>query len=416
MCRCKISYFCGKTETVRLLEKIDIRDYHYLLPDDRIAKYPLEQRDQSKLLIYKNGTIKEDHFKSLPNHLPYPCDLYLNNTRVIHARLRFQRSTGATIEVFCLAPYKPSDYQLAFSSEHSCVWKCMVGNLKKWKDETIELNSNIDNHPVGLLAEKIKVEREYVLVRFTWNRGLSFGQIIDRLGKVPIPPYLNRDSESIDDERYQTIYSQPEGSVAAPTAGLHFTPEVFTSLQRKSILMHEITLHVGAGTFQPVKCDNALDHPMHSEFFTVDYKIIERLATSGSPVISAGTTTLRALESLYWLAVKSITENKICTNLGQWEYSDLPASFSSKQAFTQLLELMASEKSVQFNAETSIMIVPGYEFRVVEGLITNFHQPESTLLLLVAAFIGQDWKKVYEYALANNFRFLSYGDSSLLLK
>jgi S-adenosylmethionine:tRNA ribosyltransferase-isomerase len=398
------------------LDRLDICDYDYALPDVRIAKYPLEHRDRSKLLIYQRGKVSEDRFKNLPDYLPLHSDLYLNNTRVIHARLKFRRKSGAAIEVFCLAPCEPADYQLAFSAERSCTWKCMVGNLGKWKNDTLELNIMLHDTAVILTAKKLKVEGGAVRVHFSWNGSFTFGQIVKHAGTIPIPPYLNREAENIDKERYQTVYSKPEGSVAAPTAGLHFTPDMFDKLHQKQIRTYEITLHVGAGTFQPVKNNNALDHSMHSEFFSIDRKIIEQLAISESPVIAAGTTTLRALESLYWLAVKSTINDRICTTLDQWEHDGLPSDHTAKQAFNHLHRLMLKQGIKQFNAKTSIMIVPGYKFRVINGLITNFHQPKSTLLLLVAAFIGDDWKKVYEYALSHEFRFLSYGDSSLLLK
>jgi S-adenosylmethionine:tRNA ribosyltransferase-isomerase len=399
---------------VNLPGKIDISEFAYALPDFRIAKYPLERRDKSKLLIYKEGLICQDFFNNLDNHLPFPSDLYLNNTRVIHARLIFRRPTGAFIEIFCLTPVDPMDYQRSFASENSCTWKCMVGNLKKWKDDSLQQSSVIKTQRIELIAEKVEVNTDSVLVRFTWNGKISFGEIMDELGKIPIPPYLNRDAEQVDNDRYQTIYSRPDGSVAAPTAGLHFTPEVFRSLEQKNIETHEITLHVGAGTFKPVKSENALDHSMHKEYFSIPMPVIENFARSDNPVIAVGTTTLRTLESLFWLAVKSVKQHSIARKLDQWEYTEFNTNIPKKEIFRQFYELLRAGESKEFSAETGIMIIPGYEFKIVNKLITNFHQPCSTLLLLVSAFIGEAWKDVYAYALENDFRFLSYGDSSLL--
>jgi len=401
---------------VKVSDILDIRDYYYELPEERIAKYPLPERDQSKLLIYKEGVIRESGFEKITESLPYPSCLFYNNTKVIHARLKFRRKTGAAIEIFCLNPYEPKDYQLVFSQEKTCTWYCLVGNLGKWKEDTLENSFLLQNKQVLFTAKKIRKEKEFVLVNFRWDQPFTFGEIIEHTGLIPIPPYLNRNSENIDNERYQTIYSKPEGSVAAPTAGLHFTKRVFDTLREKNILPVEITLHVGAGTFQPVKTRNALDHPMHSEFFSINQKVVEMLATCDLPIIITGTTTLRALESLYWLAVKSLHKKQICNSLSQWEYQHLSTPLSKKQVFEEFLELLHRTKNDSFEAQTAIMIVPGYKFMIADGLITNFHQPGSTLLLLVAAFIGDSWKAVYQYAMENNFRFLSYGDSSLLFR
>jgi S-adenosylmethionine:tRNA ribosyltransferase-isomerase len=291
----------------------------------------------------------------------------------------------------------------------------MVGNLKKWKSEILQLQVLIDDIELKLTAEKIETLDNSIIVRFCWNRNFSFGKILDEIGKIPIPPYLNRESEKIDNERYQTIYSQFDGSVAAPTAGLHFTPEVFEKLHKKNISTHEVMLHVGAGTFQPVKTEDVRNHKMHREYFSVGIETIKMLADNENPVIAIGTTTLRTLESIYWLAVKSIKENRLVTELNQWEYEDLKYPVPVKAAFDGLTEIMNKEKTENLTAYTSIMIVPGYQFKIVKGLITNFHQPQSTLLLLIAAFTDEKWKDIYSYALENNFRFLSYGDSSLLI-
>lgn len=399
---------------MRTERKINISDYTYELPTGRIAKYPLPGRDESKLLVYKNNSITESKFSEINNFIPADSRLIFNTTRVIHARLAFQKNTGAIIEVFCLAPHAPLDYQLSFSQMHTCTWNCMVGNLKKWKSGKLKLTTEISGKKIILEAERIAHEEKNILIRFSWKHEISFGELLDNLGTIPIPPYLRRSSEDIDNTRYQTIYSKQEGSVAAPTAGLHFTDAVFKSLQKKNISLRELTLHVGAGTFQPVKTENALEHKMHREFFSVSLDLIRSLAEDQHSVISTGTTTLRTLESLYWLGLKSISTNQVQTNLDQWEYLDLKGNYSRYKLFSAFSELLENNNVDEFHAETQIMIVPGYQFKVADALITNYHQPGSTLLLLVAAFIGEDWKKVYEYAINNNFRFLSYGDSSIL--
>lgn len=410
----KKCYFAQNYDFVSQSGNINIKDFNYFLPDEKIAKYPLEQRDRSKLLVCRNNQITDDVFKNIGTYLPQGSLLFRNNTRVIHARLIFKKKTGARIEIFCLSPADPVEYQLSFSQTQTCTWNCIVGNLKKWKDENLELEVQVDDILVNLQAEKIGLELDRVKIRFSWNGAISFGKLLDHIGNVPIPPYLNRESEMIDNLRYQTVYSHFDGSVAAPTAGLHFTPAVFENLLTKNIEPLDITLHVGAGTFQPVKAENALEHKMHSECFSVEKSIIRLLAESNNSVVATGTTTLRTLESLYWLAVKSLKENKLQTSLDQWENNDLPQNLSKQSVFAGLLELMEKEKSEILMAGTSIMIVPGYKFRIVDGLITNFHQPQSTLLLLVAAFMGNSWKSIYNHAINNNYRFLSYGDSSIL--
>ena len=395
---------------------IPISEYFYDLPADRIAKYPLPRRDQSKLLVYKNSTIHETNFIHIPDILPPESFLFINNTKVVHARIKFRRKTGSVIEIFCLSPFKPVDYQLAFSSTGTCSWKCTVGNLKKWKDEPLEYVIIHNQKKYILRAEKVSIENNEVLVRFSWDLNMSFGEIIEIAGIVPIPPYLNRESEPVDNERYQTIYSKIQGSVAAPTAGFHFTPEIMNRLKEKSIYPNEITLHVSAGTFQPVKSGNALDHIMHEEFFSLKIDTLKELATGERPIIATGTTTLRTLESIYWLSLKSIRENKLITHLGQWDHNELKAAIPFNKAVSELATFMEKNNKKTLTAETGIMIIPGYTYRAVDILITNFHQPQSTLLLLVAAFIGNDWKQVYSYALDHDFRFLSYGDSSVLWK
>jgi S-adenosylmethionine:tRNA ribosyltransferase-isomerase len=391
-------------------------DYSYDLPQDRIAKYPLQQRDQSRLLVYNKGTISETIFRDISIRLPEGSRLFINNTRVIHARLLFRNRSGAKIEIFCLAPCDPPVYEKAFAAAGAVTWKCIAGNLKKWKQDTLSLTLNYGGKEVILNAKKVQIKEGEVIVLFSWNSNLTFAEVIDLTGAVPIPPYLNRDAEPIDNTRYQTIYSKKEGSVAAPTAGLHFTDDVMHRLVQKNTEIREVTLHVGAGTFQPVKVTDAREHTMHSEWFTVTADTIRIMAEDDKPVIATGTTTLRTLESLYWIAVLSKEKNRIANNLGQWEWTDTNSDMTCREAFRHLYSILQKNNLPALSAHTSLMIVPGYRFRVADILITNFHQPRSTLLMLVAAFAGNDWKKVYDYALKHNFRFLSYGDSSLVFR
>jgi S-adenosylmethionine:tRNA ribosyltransferase-isomerase len=393
---------------------ISISDYSYELPEEKIARYPLRKRDTSKLLVFRDGLITENRFNFLSSYLPEKSILFFNNTKVIHARLLFTRSTGASVEIFCISPADPQDYQAAFSSEKTVTWLCMVGNLKKWKQDSLSMTVRCRNRKVILVAEKISRLDDGVIVSFSWDDDISFGEIIDAAGRMPIPPYLNRPPEAIDEERYQTVYSKYDGSVAAPTAGLHFTPAVINEIRDKGISIHEITLHVGAGTFQPVKSENAMVHKMHRELFSVELSTINLLGKAEFAVIATGTTTLRTLESLYWLAVKSVRSGKVENSLEQWEYSQIQKEPPRTEVFRSFYDLLIRHNLGHYKAYTGIMIVPGYKFKVVDALITNYHQPKSTLLLLVAAFIGKGWKKVYDYALENDFRFLSYGDSSLL--
>jgi S-adenosylmethionine:tRNA ribosyltransferase-isomerase len=396
--------------------KISIGEYDYELPDSRIAKYPLERRDNSKLLIYNNGTITEDTFLNLPKHLFANDLLVVNNTRVIHSRLFFQKPTGAVIEIFCLEPYIPSDYLFALQSTQSCSWICFAGNLKKWKEGT--LKKEIDTPQGKILLEAIKKEHtiNQLIIELRWDKEITFAQILELTGETPIPPYLHRESEEIDKERYQTVYSLREGSVAAPTAGLHFTDEVFERLQQKKIENTGVTLHVGAGTFKPVQTVSVSEHEMHSEFFSVSSASLEMLKNNNE-IVSVGTTSLRALESLYWLAIK-IKNNPSESNLelGQWDPYSLSSNLKYGDALEILLEYLVKKDLDSFQAKTQIMILPGYKVKSAKALITNFHQPKSTLLLLVSAFVGEDWKKIYKYAMENDFRFLSYGDSSLLYR
>lgn len=404
---------------VKYNRQIRINDYDYPLPEEKIAKFPLVERDHSKLLLYrKNQPVTEDKFYHLEKHLSERSLLVFNNSKVIQARIPFYKSTGAKIEIFCLNPVDPPEFSSAFQQQNRIVWKCLIGNLKKWKVDNLEKKIPVDNSHLKLIAhKKEKIDESAYLIEFTWNGDLTFGEILDISGIIPIPPYLNRESEAIDTVRYQTIYSKWKGSVAAPTAGLHFTGPVFQSLAAKNIETLELTLHVGAGTFKPVKEKNALDHRMHAELFTVSAMEIEKITENHNNIIAVGTTSLRTLESIYWLGVKSTVQKHEFNPdyLGQWEYEDLPQNISVKNALESLLNFMKKSNTDVLISHTQIMIVPGYTFRVIKGLITNFHQPKSTLLLLISSLVGDDWKKIYDYALKHDFRFLSYGDSSLLL-
>ena len=424
-----------------------IDDYNYPLPDDRIAKYPLPERDHSKLLLYSDGTVSEDRFYNIGNYLPDNALLVYNNTRVIQARLVFHKPTGARIEVFCLEPLLPRDYALNLGSTDGCVWKCMIGNLKKWKDEPLSLL--IENGPlagVRLRAERLSTNGNTSEIRFSWSGGdetISFAEILDALGELPIPPYLNRATEESDKTTYQTVYSRIKGSVAAPTAGLHFTDSVLDDLRRRGIETEEITLHVGAGTFQPVKTADANEHVMHTEIIAVPRKAIENIRDNLGHIVAVGTTTVRTLESLYFLGCR-IREFRIQNSefrqssefrqnsefrvqssdfrnigdslvVGQFEpYNEGIPQPEPQDALNVLLDYLDATQQDTLHAETQIMIKPGYRFRIIDYMITNFHQPKSTLLLLVSAFVGGDWHTIYDYALSHGFRFLSYGDSSLL--
>ncbi len=396
------------------IEEISINDYNYNLPDDRIAKYPLEERDSSKLLICsKQSDIREETFFKLPEEIPAGTLLLYNNTKVIHARIAFYKTTGARIEVFCLTPADPADYQIMFASKGMCSWECIVGNSKKWKNGVLSTDILINDENIKLTAERVNLSDGKVIVKFEWNGDFSFAQILDAVGKIPIPPYLNRETEEIDKTRYQTVYSKQKGSVAAPTAGLHFTERVFKNLKQNRIEVAEVTLHVGAGTFQPVKTDNALEHAMHGEQIIITRDLISRLLEHQGCLVAVGTTTMRTLESIFWLGVKAVKGLEL-TQLEQWFWRDNIGEVSLEESLKALLKWFDTTHNDLLIATTEIMIVPGYSFNIVDGLVTNFHQPKSTLLLLVSAFIGDQWKDVYNYALNHQFRFLSYGDSSLL--
>ena len=410
--------------TNKLLEKvtgISISDYAYDLPDEKIAKYPLDERDQSKLLVWKNGLIQDSQFGNLPEFLPSNSLLIFNNTKVIRARLHFQKETGAKIELFCLDPVDPSDYQIAFQTTKSCVWKCMIGNQKKWKGDRLRKIITIDETEIELCAEQTDPENNKSLIRFSWNNpDFEFSRIIESAGSLPIPPYLNRETEQSDLERYQTVYSKIKGSVAAPTAGLHFTDKVFSHLTEDGHEIAELTLHVGAGTFQPVKSETISGHEMHSEHLYISRDFLKKLIGHSGKKIAVGTTSVRTLESLYWLGLQahqnpemSISDLKVT----QWEaYQAETSSIEANIALQALIQLLERNQTEYLSASTQIIIVSGYQFRIVDGLITNFHQPQSTLLLLISAYLGEEWRTIYNHALANNYRFLSYGDSNLYLK
>lgn len=399
-----------------IADKINISDYDYHLPDSSIAKYPTSERDQSKLLCYRNEEIEEYKFPQITSLLTAEHTLIFNNSRVIPARLHFYKKTGAMIEIFCLEPIDPADYQQSFQSR-SCTWKCIVGNLKKWKEEPLIKEISVFGRTVSFKAQKAQDNISSQYINFSWDDDtLSFSEIIEMTGVTPIPPYLNRESESVDKERYQTIYSRIKGSVAAPTAGLHFTENVLQSLVKKGIKTAQLTLHVGAGTFKPVQTDSIASHEMHTEYFTVSKESLEQLIANPNRLVSVGTTTLRTLESLYWIAVK-IEQNLINSpslHVNQWDAFQLKSKLSYQEALQVLLDHLKKTRSTEFSATTQILIAPGYAIRSIEAIITNFHQPKSTLLLLVAAITGKNWKRIYEYALLHEFRFLSYGDSSIL--
>ena len=436
------------------MEEILIEDYNYPLPDDRIAKYPLAKRDTSKLLVYRDGQVSEDGFAHVGEYLSPSSLLVYNNTRVIQARLEFHKRSankveqslnhieqplnntlGARIEIFCLEPLEPHDYQLALGAIDGCTWKCMIGNAKKWKTGALSLTTTLSSgQEVTLFAEKGEQTGNTFAVRFWWNtpafnlssltsnQNISFAEILDAVGELPIPPYLNRKTEESDKTTYQTVYSRIKGSVAAPTAGLHFTDEVLDGLRAKGVQTAEVTLHVGAGTFQPVKVANANDHTMHTEIIAVPRATIQTLIANLGHVVAVGTTSMRTLESLYFLGAQLYT---LCStpdtphaalSVAQFEPYEREYTLTTQQALQAIVDYLDSTNQDVLHAETQIMIKPGYQFHVVDQLITNFHQPKSTLLLLVSAFVGGDWHTIYDYALAHDFRFLSYGDSSILFR
>lgn len=401
------------------VKMIDIKEYDYNLPEERIAQYPVKERDQSKLLLYNKGTISKDVFCNIDAYLKKDSLLVFNNTRVIKARLMFTKVTGAKIEIFCLEPVKPVDYQQSFSSVSPVEWKCIIGNLKKWKQGALSEEVTHKGSRYILKAEKVCSEGEAWIIRFSWSQpGISFGELIEAGGHIPLPPYLNRSDEEDDQIRYQTVYSKIKGSVAAPTAGLHFTEEILRRIGNKGIGSAEITLHVGAGTFKPIKGNDISEHEMHCERFYFSMETLNKILDNKDRIIAVGTTSVRTLESIYWIGVKVLQNKNIKPeNLiaEQWEPYQGKCEVTAKDSLEALINYMKIKRMNTLNSSTRLIILPGYTFRMISGMITNFHQPKSSLLLLVSAWIGRDWKKVYNYALENDFRFLSYGDSSLLL-
>ncbi len=439
------------------IQRLSIDRYDYPLPDKRIAKYPLPDRDGSKLLVYGTGHITSTPFRSLPEQLPPGSLLLFNDTRVIHARLLFHKATGARVEVFCLSPHDPADYAVNFQQRGRCSWRCMVGNARRWKKEVLSLQVPIGERVVELRAERAGRDGGDVIVSFSWDSGegggedlgFTFSELLEAAGKLPIPPYLNRAAESSDEVTYQTVYAQVEGSVAAPTAGLHFTPELMNRLRDRGIQAAEVTLHVGAGTFKPVKSSLVGAHDMHTEFISVSRETIERLLHRTGLLITVGTTSARTVESLYYIGKKLHEREKVKVGsgngientgemwdargvggevgeklgsrstlfqVGQWEPYEESDPIPPNEALEAILRHLDRTGETSVTAVTQLMIAPGYPFHYPDGLITNFHQPRSTLLLLVAAFIGEGWRDVYQFALENDFRFLSYGDGSLLWK
>ena len=394
--------------------QLEIKNFTYDLPNEKIANYPLENRDESKLLVYKNNEITEASFKNLVDYLPENSVLIFNNTKVIQARLHFFTSTNQAIEVFCLEPDNSyGDVSAAMLSTKNLRYKCLVGNLKKWKDETLSLKKN----NIELSIKIIEKNNEYVLIDFFWQPAeLCFAEVLEKMGILPIPPYLKRASEDIDSVRYQTIYAKQKGSVAAPTAGLHFTDDVFKSLEAKQIKTLNVTLHVGAGTFKPVKAETIGNHTMHAEWIDVEIDLIKDLINQ-QQIIVVGTTSLRTIETLYWMGVKASVNPEATIEqleIKQWDAYELDAKLSVEQSLSHLINWLQKNNLHQLICKTQILIAPPYKLKIAKGIITNFHQPQSTLLLLISAVVGNKWKKIYDYALENNFRFLSYGDSSIL--
>ncbi len=398
---------------------IHISDYNYPLPDERIAKYPLPVRDQSKLLVYRHGEVSESVFTSLPDYIEPGQLMIFNNTKVIQARLHFRKETGALIEIFCLEPIQPNDYALNFQQTKHAAWLCMIGNLKKWKEGSLHKAMTVKGKDLTLTATKGECRGTSHWIDFEWNNlEVTFADILEVFGELPIPPYLNRETQESDKETYQTVYSKIKGSVAAPTAGLHFTQRVLDALQSKGVDLEEVTLHVGAGTFKPVKSTEIEGHEMHTEYISVNKSIIEKLIAHGGEAIAVGTTSVRTLESLYYIG-DTISRNADATeeelHVKQWQPYETHTTLTAVESLKQILNYMNRHGMETIHSSTQIIIAPGYEYHIVKRIVTNFHQPQSTLLLLVSAFVNGDWHKIYDYALAHDFRFLSYGDSSLLI-
>lgn len=401
-----------------MVTDIDIADFHYPLPDERIARHPLSERDACKLLVRRpDGSIQDSVFRNIPSILPQNALLVCNNTKVINARLHFYKQSGASIEIFCLEPSQPSDYAISFASTSECVWKCFVGNSKRWRNGLLSRQISVDGKSLTLNAERVAVDGKTSWVKFSWSDpSVNFSRIVDSVGEIPIPPYLNRKSEESDLRDYQTVFSRIEGSVAAPTAGLHFTPSVLDEINSRGILRREVTLHVGAGTFQPVQTDTIGAHVMHHELIDVKQSLIEELASTDRKIVAVGTTSVRTLESLYQLGCR-VLEGESIDVVPQWyPYRALSTPLPTRsEALNALATLLKFQKREHLVASTGIIIAPGYEFKVVDAIITNFHQPCSTLLLLVSAFVDGGWRPLYDHALDSGYRFLSYGDAMLLL-
>ena len=398
---------------------IKISDYNYPLPDERIAKFPLPVRDQSKLLVYRHGEVSETRFTSLPDYLEAGELMVFNNTKVIQARLHFRKETGALIEIFCLEPIQPNDYVLNFQQTSHAAWLCMIGNLKKWKEGSLHKEMNVKGHTITLTATRGECRGTSHWVDFTWdNPEITFADILEVFGELPIPPYLNRETQESDKETYQTVYSKIKGSVAAPTAGLHFTERVLQALRDKGVDLEEVTLHVGAGTFKPVKSKEIEGHEMHTEYISVNRQTIEKLIAHGGKAIAVGTTSVRTLESLYYIGVTIASHpdaGQEELHVRQWQPYETHPTMTTVESLQQILDYMKRHELEALHTSTQIIIAPGYTYHIVQKMVTNFHQPQSTLLLLVSAFVKGNWRTIYDYALAHDFRFLSYGDSSLLI-
>ena len=408
-----------KQEKMEDTKHIKISEFNYPLPDERIAKFPLAQRDKSKLLVYRQGEVSEDTFTSLPQYLEAGEMMVFNNTKVIQARMHFRKETGALIEIFCLEPIAPNDYALSFQETHQCSWLCMIGNLKKWKEGTLKRTIEVKGQSITLSATRGECRGTSHWITFEWNNdAITFAEVLEAVGELPIPPYLNRETQESDKETYQTVYSKIKGSVAAPTAGLHFTENVLKALDERGIDREELTLHVGAGTFKPVKSEEIEGHEMHTEYISVNKRTIEKLIAHGGKTVAVGTTSVRTLESLYYIGVllsQHPDANQEELHIKQWmPYEALPA-LTSTESLQHILDYLNRNQMEALHTSTQIIIAPGYEYKIVKKIVTNFHQPQSTLLLLVSAFVKGDWKKIYNYALEHDFRFLSYGDSSILI-
>jgi S-adenosylmethionine:tRNA ribosyltransferase-isomerase len=400
-----------------MIPEIHIEDFNYPLPDERIAKYPLADRDASKLLVYKGSPV-ESRFAEISGLLPEGSIMVFNDTKVVPARLHFQRETGAHIEIFCLEPVSPDEYVTMFAATGQCRWKCIVGNVKRWKNDSLHLYNPLNDNVIAdmnLTADLVERTGETSIVEFSWSNGAPFSQVLEICGSVPIPPYLNRETEDIDLERYQTLYARYRGSVAAPTAGLHFTERVLDNIRKRGINTETVCLHVGAGTFLPVKSSLVSEHTMHREPFVVSLELIQKLISLKGKLIAVGTTSVRTLESLYYVGVKCI-ENGVPGDVAQWDPYVREYGYSLSDSLNAIEKYLIENDLKELKVGTEIIILPGFTFRVVDVLVTNFHQPQSTLLLLISAFVGGDWKTIYDFALANDFRFLSYGDSSLLFR